>query len=206
MFRWRPSQCLLAAFSSVQKAPSYFQSTTKITVPSGVLLRAADYQGRKAMLVIVKFFTFAVIMIVGTIMMAPAFTDSGLDSEAREIAQFKMKVPEQLATKKTVEPLALWPEKRSEGISLSQIRAIAGLEQGGHEVVSPSLLKELATQNPGDLLEAIRPSAEGDVSEQTKQLITLAVGKAREMIGEDGLFVKPGHTKPKESRYERTDR
>lgn len=133
-----------------------------------------------------KFFAFVVVLVACTVFIAPAFTDSGSDEIAAELTQFKMDIPERA------------PTRNSEGITLNHIKQMASLENGDVTSLDPSVLQELAKQNPEDLIQAIRAGGDGEVTEQTKRLVTFAVGKARGMIEEDGFFVKPGHTKPQE--------
>lgn len=138
------------------------------------------------MFLMFKVFAFVVVLVVGTVFIAPAFTGSGPDEATAELTQFRMDIPER--------PM----ESGSNGITFSHIKQMASLKDGDMPSMNPSMLQELARQNPEDVIQAIRSAGDGDVTEQTRHLVTIAVGKARGLIEEDGFFVKPGHTKSKE--------
>lgn len=138
------------------------------------------------MFLMFKLFAFAVVFVAATVFIAPAFTGSGSDEVAADVTQFKMDIPDRA------------PARSDEGITLNHIKQMASLDNQDVTSIDPSLLQELAAQNPEDVIQAIRAGGDGDVTEQTKRLITVAVGKARGIIEEDGFFVKPGHTQPKE--------
>lgn len=146
-----------------------------------------------------KLFGFAVVIVLATIFIAPAFLGDSSELIEKKPLTFKMSVPEKPATT-TRQPVA-----HQRDVSLSQLREIAEIHPGAREALNSKLLEELADQKPADLFRAIKESSKNEVSEQTRELVTLAVEKAQEMIREDGLFVKPGHTKAQEPYYERSN-
>lgn len=132
-----------------------------------------------------KFFIFAVIAVLVSVFVVPVFTGYGAD-EAGDVAQFEMKVPSPK------------PSSRQAVPTLEQIKALAANSGSDGLSLNFSALKNLASQNPEDLIAAIKAGTKEDIPENTEQMVIAAVEKAREMIEKDGLFVQPGHTKPQE--------
>lgn len=81
---------------------------------------------------------------------------------------------------------------------LDQIKALTNNDETDGLSLDFSRLESLAAHDPDDLIAAIKSSAIEDIPDNTEKLVVSAVEKARELIKKDDLFVKPGHTKPKE--------
>lgn len=137
------------------------------------------------MFFMMKVFAFAAVLLIGTIYIAPALTKTNTDSEVGDIAQFRMEIPERAV-------------KAGRGeFDIGIIQTLADINSGRTDI-STDTLRNIAGKDPEELAKIVQAGLGGDVTQQTKMAIGLAVNKAREMIKDDGFFVKPGHTKPRD--------
>lgn len=135
------------------------------------------------MFAILKVMTLAILVIIGSIYLAPLFTQSAQDTDAIGITEFRMNPPVKA------------PGSGRYELTIDHVKAMASMDKQDFAEIDYEMLQQVAEYDPQRLAELFKAGLEGDAEEQVNEIVTLAVSKTKAVIEGEGFFLQPGQTR-----------